>query len=63
MPDPMTTTPRTDPLAFLGDEVAALRERHLYRAAAGDDVSAQGPIVVGRRAPAHQPVAPTTTSA
>jgi glycine C-acetyltransferase len=45
---PMTThdapTGRSDPLAFLADEVAALRERHLYR-----DLrvmsSAQGPIV------------------
>jgi len=42
--DPMTATPHPDPLAFLADEVAALRERHLYR-----DLkvmsSAQGPIV------------------
>ena len=40
----MTTTPRTDPLAFLGDEVAALKERHLYRALRVMS-SAQGPIV------------------
>jgi glycine C-acetyltransferase len=40
----MTTTPRPDPLAFLGDEVAALRERHLYRALRVMS-SAQGPIV------------------
>ena len=40
----MTTTPRGDPLAFLDDEVAALRERHLYRALRVMD-SAQGPIV------------------
>lgn len=40
----MTTTPRTDPLAFLEDEVAALRERHLYRALRVMS-SAQGPIV------------------
>ena len=40
----MSTTPRTDPLAFLEDEVAALRERHLYRALRVMS-SAQGPIV------------------
>ena len=40
----MTTTPRTDPLAFLDDEVAALKERHLYRALRVMS-SAQGPIV------------------
>ena len=40
----MTPTPRTDPLAFLDDEVAALRERHLYRALRVMS-SAQGPIV------------------
>ncbi len=40
----MTTTPRQDPLAFLGDEVAALRERHLYRSLRVMS-SAQGPIV------------------
>jgi glycine C-acetyltransferase len=40
----MTTTPRKDPLAFLDDEVAALRERHLYRALRVM-ASAQGPIV------------------
>ena len=40
----MTTTPRSDPLAFLGHEVAALKERHLYRALRVMS-SAQGPIV------------------
>jgi glycine C-acetyltransferase len=40
----MTSTPRHDPLAFLDDEVAALRERHLYRALRVM-TSAQGPIV------------------
>jgi glycine C-acetyltransferase len=40
----MTTTPRRDPLAFLDDEVAALRERHLYRALRVM-TSAQGPII------------------
>jgi glycine C-acetyltransferase len=40
----MTTQPRTDPLAFLDDEVAALRERHLYRPMRVMS-SAQGPIV------------------
>jgi glycine C-acetyltransferase len=40
----MTTTPRRDPLAYLDDEVAALRERHLYRALKVMS-SAQGPIV------------------
>jgi glycine C-acetyltransferase len=40
----MTTIPRKDPLAFLDDEVAALRERHLYRALRVM-ASAQGPIV------------------
>ena len=35
---------RHDPLAFLGDEVAALRERHLYRPLRVMS-SAQGPIV------------------
>jgi glycine C-acetyltransferase len=40
----MTATPRRDPLAFLDDEVAALRERHLYRALRVMS-SAQGPIV------------------
>src|SRR6476660_10377970 len=44
MTDPMRTTPRTDPLAFLGDEVAALKERHLYRGLRVMS-SAQGPIV------------------
>jgi glycine C-acetyltransferase len=38
------TTRRTDPLAFLEDEVAALRERHLYRSLRVMS-SAQGPIV------------------
>jgi glycine C-acetyltransferase len=42
--DPMTQTPRPDPLAFLADEVAALKERHLYRALRVMS-SAQGPIV------------------
>jgi glycine C-acetyltransferase len=40
----MTTTPRQEPLAFLDDEVAALRERHLYRALRVM-TSAQGPVV------------------
>jgi glycine C-acetyltransferase len=40
----MTETPRRDPLAFLDDEVAALRERHLHRALRVM-TSAQGPIV------------------
>jgi glycine C-acetyltransferase len=40
----VSTTPRTDPLAFLDDEVAALKERHLYRALRVMS-SAQGPIV------------------
>src|SRR5262245_58638059 len=40
----MSTTPRTDPLAFLDDEVAALKERHLYRALRVMR-GAQGPIV------------------
>jgi glycine C-acetyltransferase len=35
---------RPDPLAFLGDELAALRERHLYRPLRIMS-SAQGPIV------------------
>lgn len=39
----MSTT-HHDPLAFLADEVAALRERHLYRALRVMS-SAQGPIV------------------
>src|SRR6478672_5494283 len=42
--DEMTTTPRKDPLAHLDDEVAALKERHLYRALRVMS-SAQGPIV------------------
>src|SRR5215470_17144782 len=40
---PMTTQ-HADPLAFLDDEVAALRERHLYRPLRIMS-SAQGPIV------------------
>ena len=46
----MTATNRTDPLGFLDDEVAALRERHLYRALRVMS-SGQGPIVSidGRR--------------
>ncbi len=40
----MTATNRTDPLGFLDDEVAALRERHLYRALRVMS-SGQGPIV------------------
>ncbi|MEO5884173.1 MAG: glycine C-acetyltransferase [Candidatus Limnocylindrales bacterium] len=40
----MSTTRHTDPLAFLEDEVAVLRERHLYRALRVMS-SAQGPIV------------------
>jgi glycine C-acetyltransferase len=40
----MTTTPHPDPLEFLEDEVAALRERHLYRSLRVM-ASAQGPIV------------------
>jgi glycine C-acetyltransferase len=40
----MSTTSHTDPLAFLDDEVAALKERHLYRALRVMS-SAQGPIV------------------
>jgi glycine C-acetyltransferase len=44
MTDPMRTSPRTDPLAFLDDEVAALKERHLYRGLRVMS-SAQGPIV------------------
>ena len=40
----MTLTPRPDPLGFLEDEVAALRERHLYRALRVMS-SSQGPIV------------------
>ncbi len=40
----MSTTPRTDPLAFLDDELAALQERHLYRPLRVMS-SAQGPIV------------------
>ena len=39
----MATVKRKDPLAFLGDELAALRERHLYRPLRIMS-SAQGPI-------------------
>jgi glycine C-acetyltransferase len=42
--DPLATPLRPDPLAFLDDEVAALRERHLYRALRVMS-SGQGPIV------------------
>ena len=42
--DPRSTPLRPDPLAFLEDEVAALRERHLYRALRVMS-SGQGPIV------------------
>ena len=42
--DPLATPLRPDPLAFLEDEVAALRERHLYRALRVMS-SGQGPIV------------------
>jgi glycine C-acetyltransferase len=42
--DAMTLAPRPDPLGYLEDEVAALRERHLYRALRVMS-SAQGPIV------------------
>jgi glycine C-acetyltransferase len=44
MSDPRVARPATDPLAFLEDEVAALRERHLYRALRVM-TSGQGPIV------------------
>jgi glycine C-acetyltransferase len=40
----MAKTHRSDPLAFLGDELAALRERHLYRPLKVMS-SAQGPVV------------------
>jgi len=40
----MARTARHDPLAFLGDELAALRERHLYRPLRVM-TSAQGPVV------------------
>ena len=42
--DSLTRDRRPDPLAFLEDEVAALRERHLYRALRVMS-SGQGPIV------------------
>ncbi|MFP5341855.1 MAG: glycine C-acetyltransferase [Candidatus Limnocylindria bacterium] len=44
MTAPDHSSARPDPLAFLADEVAALRERHLYRALRVMS-SAQGPIV------------------
>jgi len=46
----VTGRPPSDPLAFLGDEVAALRDRHLYRALRVMS-SPQGPVVTvdGRR--------------
>jgi glycine C-acetyltransferase len=46
----MATTPRTNPLAFLDDELAALHERHLYRPLRVMS-SAQGSVVSldGRR--------------
>jgi glycine C-acetyltransferase len=46
----MPTPPRPDPLAYLDDEVAVLRERHLYRPLRVMS-SAQGPVVSvdGRR--------------
>src|SRR5256714_11395590 len=40
----MAKTVRQDPLAFLGDEIGALRERHLYRPLRIMS-SAQGPVV------------------
>jgi glycine C-acetyltransferase len=40
----MAKTVKHDPLAFLGDELAALRERHLYRPLRIMS-SAQGPVV------------------
>src|SRR2546427_11785546 len=40
----MAKTVRHDPLAYLGDELAALRARHLYRPLRVMS-SAQGPIV------------------
>lgn len=48
--NPMGTASRPNPLAFLDDELAALRERHLYRPLRVMS-SAQGPIVSldGRR--------------
>ena len=42
-PHTAMTTPKRDPLDFLDDEVAALRERHLYRALRVMS-SAQGPV-------------------
>ena len=46
---------RPDPLAFLEDEVAALRERHLYRKLRVMS-SAQGPIVSIDEPAADQPL-------
>ena len=46
---------RSDPLAFLGDELDDLRDKHLYRPLRVMS-SAQGPIVVGRRPRADQPL-------
>ena len=43
MSDPRLARPTTDPLAFLEDEVAALRERHLYRSLRVMS-SGQGPV-------------------
>ena len=40
----MTATPHTDPLAFLDEELEALKERHLYRPLRVMS-SAQGPVV------------------
>ena len=40
----MTSTPRTDPLAFLAEDLAALRERNLYRPLRVMS-SANGPVV------------------
>jgi hypothetical protein len=42
--DPMGTESLSDPLAYLRDELAALRERNLYRPLRIMS-SAQGPIV------------------
>ena len=46
---------RSDPLAFLGDELADLRDKHLYRPLRVMS-SAQGPIVVVDGARADQPL-------
>jgi hypothetical protein len=53
-------TGRADPLAFLADEVAALRERHLYRRLRVMS-SAQGPIVSVLLSAAASPAASGTT--